>query len=447
MTAADVFFMALFLVIYTFSAYLVIRSFPCETDSPRWIRAAAWVIYAALAVILPNLFGDDVITMVTLCVYYLVIGRVLYHRSKTGLLYQLIYCLVNYAAQVIGVMIGVKLLYNTALEQSIVSYMMMTFKSALVLAAAIVIAGVLRKRYAKDNKSLKIRGMILVPVFSFVLIVLYLSAGDVFFMRFGYEWLILFCLLLIIMNVYCLYFWYDVAANQELKHRLELMQQQSVLTHQYYEEMEKNYNESRKVIHDIRNHLHVLEQSEKMDEEAYFRDLHGMLNSLGLKFYSENRMLNIVLNDKLKYFPSDQVECNLGGISLDFMADVDITTVFSNLLDNAAEASEMSEMCKIPDASGAGKTAEIENADEALEIPQSMRKFWLIIRGEQIQDFTVIKISNYYAGSYQPGKSGKKGHEGIGLQNVKSAVEKYHGELKIECGESEFSVTMVFPGS
>ena len=28
-----------------------------------------------------------------------------------------------------------------------------------------------------------------------------------------------------------------------------------------------------------------------------------MLNSLGMKFYTENRMLNIILNDKLKMLP------------------------------------------------------------------------------------------------------------------------------------------------
>lgn len=123
---------------------------------------------------------------------------------------------------------------------------------------------------------------------------LYMGAGEIFFIRYGYEWIIVYCILLLIINGWCIYVWHDVAANRELKHRIELMEQQNELTHQYYEEMEKNYNRSRKIIHDIRNHLHALEQSAKMEDSRYFEDVHGMLNSLGLKFYSDNKMLNII---------------------------------------------------------------------------------------------------------------------------------------------------------
>jgi len=414
MIVSQIVFLLWLSVMYTFSAYLVVRVLSKEVSSPRWLRIAAWVLYAALGTILPNIFWNDIITMIGTSLCYLLIGGLLYHRSKTGLLYQVIYCMALYTVQVIGVIIGVMLFEMIELEPVLISYIREILKQVLTLTIAGVIAGVIRRRYAQDSARLKIRGMVLVPIFSMVLLFLYMSSGDVFFVRYGYGWIILFAVLLLIINVYCLYFWYDVAANQELKHRLELMQQQSVLTHQYYEEMERNYNESRKIIHDIRNHLHVLEESRRMDAGEYFADLHGMLNSLGLKFYSENRMLNIVLNDKLKNIPPDRVECSLGEISLDFMADMDITTIFSNLLDNAVEASAHSP------------------------------EFWIKIRGEKIQDFTVVKISNFYAGNYQPGLSEKKGHDGIGLQNVKGAVEKYHGEVKIECAEGEFAVTMFF---
>ena len=79
------------------------------------------------------------------------------------------------------------------------------------------------------------------------------------------------------------------------------MKQQNELTHQYYEDMENNYNRSRRIIHDIRNHLNMLEQSAKTDNTDYFEDVHGMLKfSLGLKFYSDNRMLNMILKRQIK---------------------------------------------------------------------------------------------------------------------------------------------------
>ena len=42
--------------------------------------------------------------------------------------------------------------------------------------------------------------------------------------------MLIFSAMLIVINVYCLYFWYDVEKNGELKHRLELMEQQRELT-------------------------------------------------------------------------------------------------------------------------------------------------------------------------------------------------------------------------
>lgn len=404
------------MAVYTGCAVWFLRESPKAAEPSRWLRIIVWVGYAALSIILPNLWYNDVITISVMTVYYLIAGWFLYHRSRTWLLYQLIFCMGTYAAQVIAMIFLAVITQMIRMDQYVISILLTLFKCMCVVLMTFIFQIIIRKRCAQDQKNLSVKGMVIVPAFSLILIYFYLSAGEIFFIRFGYGWIVVYCILLIAINAYCLYFWYDVAANRELKHRLELMEQQNELTHQYYEDMEKNYNDSRKIIHDIRNHLHILEQSSRMDDSSYFQDVHGMLNSLGLKFYSENRMLNIVLNDKLKKLNPGQIECNMGGVSLDFISDIDITTIFANLLDNAAEAGEM------------------------------QKEFWLKIRGEQIQDFVVVKLWNSFRGEYKPGRSAKEGHEGIGLQNVKRAVEKYNGEVQVEYKEEVFSVTLVFPG-
>ena len=72
--------------------------------------------------------------------------------------------------------------------------------------------------------------MVIVPVFSMALLFLYNISSDIFLLRYGYHWMLIFSAMLIVINVYCLYFWYDVEKNGELKHRLELMEQQRELT-------------------------------------------------------------------------------------------------------------------------------------------------------------------------------------------------------------------------
>lgn len=416
MSAVAVFLMVLSMLFYTFCAVWFLWAGEFEPRGPRWVRVLLWIVYGFLNWFVPNMWLNDTITMIVLCAYYMAVGWFFYHRSRNWLLYQVFFYMATYAAQIIGIFLVIRLSQWIAMDSIVMSYGFLIMKVLLIIIITAGLRFLVKKRGVSDRKNLKVKGMMLVPIISFALIFLYLGAGEIFFVRYGYEWIIVYCVLLLIINGWCIYVWHDVAANRELKHRIELMEQQNELTHQYYEEMEKNYNRSRKIIHDIRNYLHALEQSAKMEDSRYFEDVHGMLNSLGLKFYSDNKMLNIILNDKLKKFSPEQVECNLGGISLDFVSDMDMTTIFANLLDNAVEARE-------------------GNPD-----------FWVKIRGEQIQDFTVIKIWNPALRTYEPGQSGKTGHEGIGLSNVRQAMGCYHGELKIECKDNIFSVTLVFPG-
>lgn len=72
------------------------------------------------------------------------------------------------------------------------------------------------------------------------------------------------------------------------------------------------------------------------------------------------------------------------------------------------------------------------------------KDFFLRIRGNEIQDFTVVKITNRMYDGYTEGQSSKSGHEGIGLQNVKATLEKYQGEMNICAEEGIFSVTLMF---
>ena len=416
MSAVAVFLMVLSMLFYTFCAVWFLWAGEFEPRGPRWVRVLLWIVYGFLNWFVPNMWLNDTITIIVLCAYYMAVGWFFYHRSRNWLLYQVFFYMATYAAQIIGIFLVIRLSQWIAMDSIVMSYGFLIMKVLLIIIITAGLRFLVKKRGVSDRKNLKVKGMMLVPIISFALIFLYMGAGEIFFVRYGYEWIIVYCVLLLIINGWCIYVWHDVAANRELKHRIELMEQQNELTHQYYEEMEKNYNRSRKIIHDIRNHLHALEQSAKMEDSRYFEDVHGMLNSLGLKFYSDNKMLNIILNDKLKKFSPEQVECSLGGVSLDFVSDMDMTTIFANLLDNAVEARE------------------------------GNPSFWVKIRGEQIQDFTVIKIWNPALKTYEPGQSGKTGHEGIGLSNVRQAMGRYHGELKIECKDNIFSVTLVFPG-
>lgn len=417
MQIVDIFFIIVDLTVFTSCAVFMLHFLPIKRQRPLWLKILAWCIFAALSTLLPNFGRNDMLTMLVLVFCYLLLGWFLYHESKMGLLYQLVYMMAMFATQLIGIFLVFKLYQIFGLERKLQFYLMVLFKAFFLITVTLILRGIVKKRYVFDQQYLNIKGMVLIPILSVVLIFMYVIGGDIFFARFGYEWLIVYCVLFLVINGYCIYFWYDVASNQRLKHRLELMKQQNESIHQYYEDLEENYSQSRKIIHDIRNHIHVLEQSQKLDQtQSYFEDVHTMLNALGLHYYTDNRMLNIVLNHKLKGLSPKQVKCAIGGIDLDFLSDIDITTIFSNLLDNSLEACE------------------------------KMEDFFIRLKGDRIHDFLVIKIQNPYLGQYEPGRTMKSGHEGLGLENVRQTLKTYHGELKIDCQDNLFSVTLVFPG-
>lgn len=403
------------------SAYLVILLPRSEGSARnkrlfRVVKVAVWIIYALMTVMIPMLWRDDSITMTVLTLYYILAGYLVYHRDKVGILYQVSFMFCMYATQMISIFTAAKMWEVYSLEYRAHAYIVILLKACLLIMVTFAFRVLIRKRYMSVQPQFKIRGMLLVPVISTILVFLFIISSDVFLLRFGYEWLIVYCVLILVINLYCLYFWYDVSKTQELKHKLELMRQQNELTHQFYADLESNYAKSRKVIHDIRNHLQMLEQSQKFAEsQRYVADMHQLLNALGMTYFTDNRMLNIILNDKFKQLDQKQFHCSLMGVRLDFLSEMDTTTIFANLLDNALEA-------------GKGN-----------------KNFRLELQGEQIQDFCVIKMSNTAKGTYTPGKSSKTGHEGIGLENVRNAVEKYHGEIQTDQKGEVFSVTLLFP--
>nr|MDE6619246.1 GHKL domain-containing protein [Lachnospiraceae bacterium] len=403
------------------SAYLVI-SLPGREELAgnkklfRAVKIVVWIIYALLTVMIPMIWHDDSITMIGLTLYYILIGYMLYHRDKVGVLYQVGFMFFMYTTQMIAIFTAMKVREVYSLENKTYAYIMILLKACLLVIITFVFKVIIEKRYMSVQPRFKIRGMLLVPVISVILIFWFAISSDVFLLRFGHEWLIVYCALVLVINLYCFYFWYDVSKTQELKHKLELMRQQNELIHQFYADLESNYAKSRKVIHDIRNHLQMLEQSQKLAEsQSYVADMHQMLNALGMTYYTDNRMLNIILNDKIKELNQEQFQCSLMGVRLDFLSEMDTTTIFANLLDNALEERTANE------------------------------NFRLELQGKQIQDFCVIKMSNTTKRTYTPGKSAKTGHEGIGLENVRNAVEKYHGEMQTDQKGYVFSVTLLFP--
>ena len=203
----------------------------------------------------------------------------------------------------------------------------------------------------------------------------------------------------------------------------QLMKQQSEMQLQAYQGLSEQYNESLRIVHDMRKHIRSLDTliENGADRAAdYQQALYDELNRFYPNFQNDNQMLAVIVNneiDKAKRL-GIEIRLNIEKISLDFLSPIDMTTIFSNLLDNAVEA--------------------------CAEVDDKVIKFSIV----QQMNFITINIRNSYSRINQQGdtlRSTKDGHFGIGLENVRKALERYDGKLNIKTLDGIFAVTVIIP--
>lgn len=155
----------------------------------------------------------------------------------------------------------------------------------------------------------------------------------------GYITLVILATFLVF-NIYVTYIIKKVADLYKYKYDSELIARQSNMQFEHYKEMEQTYHEARHIIHDMKQHLTVMEDLNNSESSEYSSTLENRLESLFVGFQCSNQILSIIIGRKCKLAESKNihVKMDVEDIDLDFMEDLDITSIFANLWDNAIEA-------------------------------------------------------------------------------------------------------------
>ena len=197
----------------------------------------------------------------------------------------------------------------------------------------------------------------------------------------------------------------------------------------YYEEVENSQQTVRRIRHDIKNHLGVIETL--LRERAYDRAeeyLHSLEQETQVKtkVYCPDSVVNAVLNAKMQKAQEEGIECEY---RIDLkespsMDEIDICSLFSNTLDNAIEA------CM--------KIAEREKRRIVLKARSVEGNFsYGIVNSKENR---IIERN----GGLETDKEDRLSH-GIGLRSVRQIVEKYGGETEVGYTEDTFRVTVFVP--
>ncbi|MGG7179387.1 sensor histidine kinase [Clostridium paraputrificum] len=420
------------LLLQVFSLYIVF-DFMSKFERTLYHKKSDYIlsyfIFLLVLILTGVVFGNGFINLIVSLIGTVIIGHCLYNDQKIFIVYYSIFIVILSASQIIvsSIFQGIVTLGNITfnnLDLAVITNSIV-IQFANLSGSKLFIHWYKNKRINRLSKAQFFNFLLLpmVSIFYIVTLMMYFQTN----ISFGDSLVLLVNIVSIIaLNIFITDIFQSISKNNEMKSELLLYEQQSNMQYEYYNSLEEKYKSSRKIIHDIKNHLHTIENLYNLKEEEkanyYSKDLYKMFDGLEQRYYTDNKVLNIIINDKCEVAKKFgiRLDCKIGDVNLGFIKDIDLTTVFSNLLDNAID--------------------EVKGLVEEKEIFLKVDKF---------NEFLVINISNSLRSkpirTNDKFKSTKENHKGLGLQNVKMAIEKYEGNLRIDFNEKEFKVNIVIP--
>lgn len=240
--------------------------------------------------------------------------------------------------------------------------------------------------------------------------------------------LILFLIGCLVLDGYIVVVFYRISIVRKTEKENALLQQQSEMQLEVYSDLQQRYQNSMRTIHDAKRHVRALEsliQSDHLAEaQQYKESLFQKLNELQPSIQCDNPLLSAILNHVFLKAEQRHIALKMdlqGEKQLSMLAGVDLTTIVSNLLDNAVDA--------------------------VLELPEEQRyiHFAVAFQMGEIMIHVENPTKNDLKREGNAVVSTKEEHLGLGLKNVEMVVKKYKGDFKIDVKDGNFVVAITIP--
>lgn len=238
-------------------------------------------------------------------------------------------------------------------------------------------------------------------------------------------WIAVFAALILLFFI--LLFEIDLRGKREkLKHE----QQNLTLLEEKYQSLNEMYSQNARLYHDLNNHLtilnHLLEDGAAEKARLYLADISAPIRELKKTVWTGNDIVDVIFNNKIEAMKKEGIDHHIHAEFPDGtgIADADICTILSNLLDNAIEA-----------------VKNFPGQEHFIDIRiKNMNKI-LLIQVKNPSSFVKITKDGIPHTSKR-----SNGFHGWGLRNVAQAAEKYDGILhcKYKDGIFEAAVTLFY---
>lgn len=224
---------------------------------------------------------------------------------------------------------------------------------------------------------------------------------------------------------------YAIAHRKRAKYYQSLSdnyKQQFDAEYEYFKDYKKSNAEISKFRHDWNNHMillqRLLEEGKAEEARAYFESLPVNVKNSRHKVLTGNETLDMLLATKLDSMHEKKIQFTFEGNlqCISNLKPVDICILFSNLIDNAIEATEQCENDK----------------KISMKVTQSAQYCMIVITNPISK---AVKKDGAY---FMTTKSDASNH-GIGIGNVQEILKKYSGECEFVAEQGIFSAKLLLP--
>lgn len=236
--------------------------------------------------------------------------------------------------------------------------------------------------------------------------------------------------LLLMTNVFIFAVFDKLIEKSEEVKKMELLYQKSRAENINQKYINKVNEDKKAFLHDVNKFLCITASLIKNGEN---NELDKMVKHMGIRIeelknynYCVEPVLNSILCERKFVAESKGIlyKVRLGNnLRIDFIEDLDLISIVGNLLDNAIEAAERTEKNKYV-------VCNMYMGNDGHFLVMEFRNNYIVPSMKEKERYISTKRDS--------------SNHGIGLHTVKKSVEKYGGIMRIEAGEREFSVEIIF---
>lgn len=217
--------------------------------------------------------------------------------------------------------------------------------------------------------------------------------------------------------------------ENKIKYENRLIENKLDMQYTYYLNIQENNMKVRALYHDINNHIYCINNlnndNKKINE--YVSSLKDEIKEFEFIYDTGNMILDIIINEKSKLCRNKGIKftCNIDFSMVKFVKPTDVSSIFSNVLDNAIEACD-----KIND----------ENINKYIKVKGTMTKAFFVLKCENSK----VNDVRFQKGRMLTDKADNFIH-GMGIQSIKLSIKKYNGEVLFEDCKEKFILKIYIP--